>query len=82
MQTVTHHSSAARTGATAAPTYPPLVHETRSHVPTACAAWHLNRQPKTMRIHACMETGPIRPLRINGRLAWPVADIKALLGVA
>ena len=80
MHTASHHSRAVRAGVTASP-FPPLALETRSHVPTACAAWHLNRQPQTMRIHACMETGPIRPLRINGRLAWPVADIKVLLGV-
>jgi hypothetical protein len=26
-----------------------------------------------------LENGPIRPVRINGRLAWPVAAIRALL---
>jgi hypothetical protein len=27
------------------------------------------------------EDGPIRPLRVNGRLAWPVAEIRRVLGV-
>ena len=82
MKSATFHSPRVRDGAAAAMQFIPLALETRSHVPTDCAAWHLNRQPQTMRIHACMETGPIRPLRVNGRLAWPVADLKALLGVA
>lgn len=59
--------------------FPPLEQETRSHVETACAAFHLMRRPQTMRVYACMENGPIRAIRINGRLAWPVAEIRALL---
>lgn len=59
--------------------FTPLALETRSHVETACAAFHLMRRPQTLRAHACLESGPIRPIRINGRLAWPVADIRALL---
>jgi hypothetical protein len=59
--------------------FPPIEQETRSHVETACAAFHLTRQPQTMRVWACLENGPIRPTRINGRLAWSVAEIKNLL---
>jgi hypothetical protein len=59
--------------------FPPIEHETRSHVDTACAAFHLTRKPQTMRAWACLENGPIRPRRINGRLSWAVADIKHLL---
>jgi hypothetical protein len=59
--------------------FPPIETETRSHVDTACAAYHLMRAPQTMRAYACLENGPIRPTRINGRLAWAVADIKRLL---
>lgn len=59
--------------------FPPLDAETRSHVDTACAAFHLMRKPQTMRAYACFETGNIRPTRINGRLAWAVADIRRLL---
>ncbi|WP_087086439.1 hypothetical protein [Caballeronia catudaia] len=47
---------------------------------TNVAAVALDRQPQTLRKWACLENGPIRPIRINGRLAWRVADIKRLLG--
>lgn len=43
------------------------------------AAAALNRQPQTLRKWACLENGPIRPVRIHGRLAWRVADLQALL---
>lgn len=59
----------------------PLAQETRATLPTAEAAHHLNRANQTLRIWAMTEEGPLKPLRINGRLAWPVADIKALVGV-
>ncbi len=64
------------------PTFQPLEACTRSHVTTAEAAHHLNRRPQTLREWACTEAGPIRPVRVNGRLAWPVADIRRVLGVA
>lgn len=60
----------------------PLDRETRTAVDTATAAYHLNRQPQTLRGWACHENGPIRPIRVNGRLAWPVAELRRLLGVA
>lgn len=59
--------------------FPPIEAETRSHVNTACAAFHLTRKPQTLRAWACLENGPMRPIRIGGRLAWAVADIKILL---
>jgi hypothetical protein len=43
------------------------------------AAAAINRKPQTLRKWACLENGPIRPIRINGRLAWRVADLNALL---
>lgn len=46
---------------------------------TADAARALNRSKQTLRRWACDENGPIRPIRIHGRLAWPTADIKRLL---
>ena len=62
------------------PVFPPLEQVTRPTVPTNQAAYYLNRQPQTMRAWACLEPrGAIKPVRINGRLAWPVADIKRLL---
>lgn len=60
----------------------PLAQETRAAIPTAEAAGHLNRAQQTLWLWACKETGPIRPVRVMGRLAWPVADIKRVLGVA
>ena len=59
-----------------------LALETRTALPTCEAAFHLNRAQQTMRLWAMRENGPLRPIRIVGRLAWSVADIKALLGVA
>ena len=59
----------------------PLDREPRTNLPTSEAAQHLNRRPQTLRIWACMECGPLRPTRIHGRLAWPVAAIRALLQV-
>ena len=65
----------------ASPTFAPLLHEDRFAVDTACAAWHLGRKPQTMRAWACNEDGPLRPLRVHGRLAWPVAELRRVLGV-
>lgn len=59
--------------------FQPLEIETRSHVETACCAYHLSRKNQTLRQWACFENGPIRPVRINNRLAWPVEEIKRLL---
>ncbi len=59
--------------------FPPLDSEVRAAVPTDCAAYHLTRRPQTLRAWACHEDGPLRPVRINGRLAWPVAEIRRLL---
>ena len=84
MQTATHHSAEAREGANAAPAdFVPLHLETRSHVSTAVMCRHLNRREQTGRGWACAETYPpgLKPLRVMGRLAWPVSGIKAVLGV-
>ncbi len=59
----------------------PLAQETRSALPTPEAAGHLSRAQQTLRLWACLENGPLRPLRINGRLAWPVAELRRVLGV-
>lgn len=58
-----------------------LAQETRAAIPTPEAAFHLSRAQQTLRLWAMRENGPIRPLRINGRLAWPVAELKRVLGV-
>jgi hypothetical protein len=66
-------------GMQAVPTCAPfssLASETREHVDTACAAFYLGRKAQTLRKWACYETGPVRPVRIHGRLAWSVADLR------
>jgi len=65
-----------------APAYVALDCETRAAVDTACAAYHLNRKEQTLRGWACLENGPIRPLRMHGRLMWPTAKLRELCGVA
>lgn len=57
----------------------PLDLEQRTHVDTATAAYYLGRRPQTMRVWASTGAGPIRPIRVNGRLAWPVAEIRVIL---
>ena len=59
-----------------------LEKETRAALPTPEAAYHLSRAQQTLRLWAMREDGPLRPMRINGRLAWPVAELRRVLGVA
>lgn len=89
MQTATHHPeivSPARLAAVERKggAFVSLASETRATVDTATAAYHLNRQPQTLRGWASAETYPpgLKPMRVMGRLSWPVAGIKAALGVA
>lgn len=82
MQTSTDHNAEAMAAA-AAPAMVSLDRETRAAVDTETAAFHLNRRPQTLRAWACLETYPdgLKPVRISGRLAWPVAGIRKVLGV-
>lgn len=82
MQTATLSSIHAMREAHAPQQFPPLELENRPTVDTAAAAHYLNRRPQTLRGWSCLENGPLRPVRINGRLAWPVAGIRKVLGVA
>ena len=59
--------------------YTNLTLEIRSALPTNDAAFHLNRKPQTLRTWACFENGPIKPVKINGRLAWLVSDIRDVI---
>ena len=60
----------------------PLAQETRATLPTSEAAYHLNRAQQTLRLWAMRDSiAPLRPLRINGRLAWPVSELRRVLGV-
>jgi hypothetical protein len=63
------------------PQFPPLESLTKPTTGTGSAAYYLNRQAQTLRSWASLENGPLRPIRLNGRLAWPVDEIRRLLGV-
>ena len=82
MQTATNFSADTRRAVTEPQQFPPLEQVTRPTVPTEQAAYYLNRRPQICRAWACLENGPIRPIRINGRLAWNVAELRRVLGVA
>lgn len=75
------HSTAARRAVNDPQQFPPLELVNRPTVPTEQAAHYLLRRPQTLRGWACTEDGPLRPVRVNGRLGWPVAGIKRVLGV-
>jgi hypothetical protein len=86
MQAAAQHPEAINAARLAAlerksPDFISLDRETRAAVDTATAAYHLNRQPQTLRAWACLENGPLRPVRVHGRLAWPVAELRRVLGV-
>ena len=81
MQTATNHSADTRRAVTEPQPFPPLEQVSRPAVDTAAAAYYLTRRPQTLRGWACSEDGPLRPMRINGRLAWPVAELRRVLGV-
>lgn len=51
----------------------------RDVLTTAEAAQIVNRTAQTLREWSCLGNGPIRPIRINGRLAWKVVDLAAVL---
>lgn len=55
--------------------------ELRASVDTETAAFHLNRAQQTLRIWASRENGPLRPIRVHGRLHWNTDDLRRLLGV-
>ena len=62
--------------------YPPLEQITKPNLTTAEASYFLSRSPQTLRIWSCRSgTGPMKPRRIGGLLAWSTAEVKALAGV-
>ena len=76
------HSADTRRAVSEPQEFPPLELVNRPAVDTAAAAHYLNRKPQTLRAWACLENGPLRPIRISGRLAWPVSELRRVLGVA
>lgn len=61
--------------------FTPLELETRPTVDTAATAHYLHKAKQTLRIWACKENGPIRPIRVGAHLHWKTDDIRKLLGV-
>lgn len=64
--------------------YPPLELVTKPVLTTAEIAFYSNLKQQTWRAHACYGSAPggLQPIRVCGRLAWPTAGVKKLLGVA
>lgn len=82
MQTATHPSAAKLAHwEKKAPAFVSLESETRAAVDTATAAFHLSRQPQTLRGWASTGLGPLQPVRLHGRLGWRTEDLRRLLGV-
>ena len=79
MNTVANLSANNTPAADVTPVYKPLEQVSTPTLPTDAAAHYLNRKPQTLRAWASLENGAMRPVRINGRLAWNVAKIKSLL---
>lgn len=81
---VVHHSTQIAQTASEPADFVALHLETRTHVNTAVMCRHINRQCQTARGWASAETYPpeLKPIRIFGRLHWPVAGIRTVLGVA
>jgi len=50
-------------------------------VDTRECAYYMNRGAETLRKWALSGDGLLHPVRIGRRLAWPVADIRRVLGV-
>lgn len=82
MATDANHSADTRRAVSVPQQFPPLELVNKPNVDTAHAAYLLTRRPQTLRAWACLENGPLRPVRINGRLAWPVSELRRVLGVA
>jgi hypothetical protein len=63
--------------------FPPLALVTKPNLTTAELAYYSNMAEQTWRVKACYDTAPegLRPLRVCGKLAWPTAGAKKLLGV-
>lgn len=60
----------------------PLESIDRQFLSTKEAAYYLNRQPQTLRNWSVAGNGPIKCVRLAGRLVWPTDAIRALLANA
>ena len=81
--TVINLARLAKLEAKAPQNYPPLGSVTKPNLTTAELAFYSNMAQQTWRVKACYDTAPegLRPLRVCGKLAWPTAGAKKLLGV-
>ncbi len=52
----------------------------RATLGTTAAAKEFDRHPGTLRAWARDPNSPIKPLKIHGRLHWPVDEIRRVLG--
>lgn len=62
-----------------APSWEQMKASGRSFLDTQEAAYYLRFRTQTLRRWACYDSGPIRPVRIGGRLRWRIADLQKLL---
>jgi hypothetical protein len=64
--------------------FPPLELVTKPNLTTKELAYYSDMSEQTWRVKACYDSAPegLRPLRVCGKLAWPTAGAKKLLGVA
>lgn len=76
-----HHSANTRSAVTEPQQFPDLLTGKRPYANTETTAYWVGRRPQTLLAWASLGKGPLHPVRIQGRLAWPVADIKRLLNV-
>ena len=83
MQPETNQSAQTAHSQWTASKFPPLEQVTKPNLTTAELSHYSNMAAQTWRVKACYETFPegLRPLRVCGKLAWPTAGAKKLLGV-
>ncbi|WP_306546493.1 hypothetical protein [Malikia spinosa] len=62
--------------------FPPLEEVTKPMLTTAEYCHYSNFAKQTAWLHACKENGPVRAVRIGGRLGWSTKAVKQMLGVA
>lgn len=62
--------------------FPPLEAQTKPLLTTKEYCYYANFAEQTAWIHACKQTGPVRPVKVGRKLGWPTAAVKALCGVA
>lgn len=63
--------------------FPPLEFVNKPNLTTKELAYYSNMAEQTWRVKACYDSAPdgLRPIRVCGKLAWPTAGVKRLLGV-